>query len=59
MSAFAVVSRIVELLGKLGPSVIPHVADFVEALVNKDEDAAKRAATSAATDAIWSAPVKR
>jgi hypothetical protein len=52
-------AKIVDLLGKLGPSVIPHVADFVEALVNKDEDAAKRAATSAATDAIWSAPVKR
>ena len=52
-------AKIVDLLGKLGPSVIPHVADFVEALVNKDEDAAKRAATSAATDAIWSAPVER
>ncbi len=53
------IARIGELLGKLPPGVIGHVFDFVKALVAGDEDAAKRAATSAATERLFHAPVKR
>lgn len=53
------IARIAELLGKLPPGVLGHVFDFTKALVDGDEEAAKRAATSATTQRIFSAPVKR
>jgi hypothetical protein len=53
------IARIAELLGKLPPGVLGHVFDFAKALVDGDEEAAKRAATSAATQRIFSAPVKK
>jgi hypothetical protein len=52
------VARIAQVLTKLPPGVLGHVFDFAEALVAGDEDKAKRAATSAATERIFNAPVK-
>ncbi len=52
------IARIAQLLAKLPPGVIGHVFEFAKALVDGDEDAAKRAATSAATERIFTAPVK-
>lgn len=59
MSPFAMVSKLIGFVDKLPIGTVSHIVDFVEALVNKDEDAAKRAATSAATSALWAAPVKK
>lgn len=59
MNVISLIGDVVKLLGQLPQGTLDHVAEFVRALVNKDEDAAKRAATSAATSAIWAAPVKR
>ncbi len=53
------VAKIGGLLAKLPPGVLGHVFDFAKALVDGDEEAAKRAATSAATERIFTAPVKR
>ncbi len=52
------VARVAGLLAKLDPSTLTHVYDFAKALVDGDEEAAKRAATSAATERIFNAPVK-
>lgn len=53
------VARVASLLTKLPAGVLVHVYDFAKALVDRDEEAAKRAATSAATEAIFNAPVKK
>jgi hypothetical protein len=53
------VARIAGLLTKLPPGVLGHVFDFAKALVDGDEEAAKRAATSATTERIFNAPVKK
>ncbi len=53
------VAKIGGLLAQLPPGVLGHVYDFAKALVDGDEEAAKRAATSAATERLFKAPVKR
>lgn len=59
MNIPAAIQEIAELLSKVPTGVIPHVLDFARALVDGDEEKAKRAATSAATQRIFYAPVKR
>jgi hypothetical protein len=53
------ISETVNLLNKLPGGVLGHVYDFTTALVNGDKEAAKRAATSAITERIFNAPIKR
>lgn len=53
------VQEIAELLSKVPAGTLPHVLEFVRALVDGDQEAAKRAATSAATQQIFHAPIKR
>ena len=53
------VARVAALLTKLPPGVLAHIFDFAKALVDGDEEAAKRAATSATTERIFNAPIKK
>jgi hypothetical protein len=53
------VAKIGSLLAKLPAGVLGHVYDFAKALVDGDGEAAKRAATSAATERLFKAPVNR
>ncbi len=55
----AVVQEVAKLASHLPASVLGHLLDFVRALVDGDEEAAKRAATSAATERIFNAPVRK
>jgi hypothetical protein len=53
------VARIASLLTQLDTSVLAHVFAFAKALVEGDTEKAKRAATSAATERIFKAPVQK
>jgi hypothetical protein len=62
MAPLSIITKAVSLIGKLhraAPEAIPHTIAFIEALVDGDQKAAERAATSAATARIFRAPVKR
>ncbi len=48
----------VKLLSQIPPEVIPHVIDFVRAVISGDQEAAKRAATLATTEQIFDSPKK-
>jgi hypothetical protein len=53
------VQEVAKLASHLPSGVLGHVLDFVRALVDGDQEKAKRAATSAATERIFKAPVKK
>jgi len=59
MAPLGVITEVVRLLGKLPADVIPHTVAFIRALVDGDQSAAERAATSAATARMFRAPVRR
>ena len=62
MAPLGVITEMVRLLGMLGklpPDVIPHLVAFTRALVAGDQTAAERAATSASTAQIFRARVNR
>lgn len=58
MSPAELVKAGADLIAQLPPDVVTHAVSFLRALVNGDEEAAKRAATSAATARLFRAPVK-
>jgi hypothetical protein len=59
MNIPAAIKEVAELLSKVPAGVIPHVLDFARALVDGDEEKAKRAATSAVTQRLFNAPVRK